>query len=117
MGVQRLDNLLNPVVQSLMRKNGEKAARATICAAGSDVLLVGDLILLNRYLFLGLFQADMSHGIIAIEDLGDLLKGRSFSLREDKVNPDRFKDIPKSIEEPEIPAVRQVLNGDRIGLG
>ena len=141
MCVQRFDNLLSPVVLSLMRKNEEKAARTTIYAAGSDVLLVSNFILENLYLFLSLLQADVSHGIFAIEDLGDLLEGRAFSLNEDEVHPDCFKDIPKlqtqwvlenrdhedverfkkggsyGIEEPEIPAVRQVLNGDRVRLG
>jgi hypothetical protein len=66
-----------------------------IYAAGSDVLLVRDLILANLYLFLSLFQVDVSHGIFAIEDLGDLLEGRAFSLNEDEVDPDRFNNIPK----------------------
>lgn len=75
--------------------NEEKVTRATIYAAGSDVLLVSELILANLYLFLSLFQVDVSHGIFAIEDLGDLLKGRAFSLHEDEVDPDRFNHIPK----------------------
>jgi hypothetical protein len=78
-----------------MRKNEEKAARATIHAAGSDVPVVSKIIMANLYLFFSLFQADVSHGIFAIEDLGDLLKGRAFGLNEDEVHPDGFKDIPK----------------------
>lgn len=93
--------LLNSVVLLLTRKKGEKAARATIYAATcfssaiSDVLLISDLILENLYLFSSLFQVDVSHGISAIEDLGDLLERRASSLHEDEVDPDRFNDIPK----------------------
>lgn len=61
----------------------------------SDVLLISDLILENLYLFPSLFQVDVSHGIAAIEDLGDLLERRASSLHEDEVDPDRFNDIPK----------------------
>jgi hypothetical protein len=95
MSVQRFENLLSPVVLSLIWKNEEKTARTTNIADGSDVLLVSKLILANLYLFLSLLQADVSDGIFAIEDPGDLLEGRAFSLNEDKVHPDRFKDIPK----------------------
>jgi hypothetical protein len=78
----------------LIRTNEEKAARATIYALGLDVLLSSGLIMENLYLFLSLFQADMSHGILAIEDRGDLLESGAFSLDEDEVDPDKFKYIP-----------------------
>lgn len=59
------------------------------------MLLVSDLILADLHLLLSLCQIDVGHGILAIEDLGDLLEGRSLSLDEDEVNPDRLNDIPK----------------------
>jgi hypothetical protein len=77
-----------------MRKTEEKAARATIYALCLDLLLVSDLIMENLYLFLSLFQTDMSHCILAIKDRGDLLESRAFSFDEYEVDPDRFKDIP-----------------------
>jgi hypothetical protein len=102
MCVQILDYyLLNSVVLLLTRKKEEKDARATMYAPTcfsstiSDVLLISDLILENLYLFPSLFQVDVSHGIAAIEDLGDLLERRASSLHEDEVDPDRFNDIPK----------------------
>ena len=59
------------------------------------MLLVSDLSLANLHLFLNLLQVDVGHGILAIEDLGDFLEGRAFSLDEDKEHPDRLKNIPK----------------------
>jgi hypothetical protein len=64
--------------------------------AGSDVfLVVSDLIMENRNLFLSLLHADVSHGIFAIKDPGDLFEGGAFGLDEDEVDPNRFNDIPK----------------------
>lgn len=58
------------------------------------MLLVSDLSLLNFNLFLSLCQVDVSHVFFAIEDRSDLLKSGAFSLDEDEVDPDSFKDIP-----------------------
>jgi hypothetical protein len=59
------------------------------------VLIVSDLILENLYLFLSLCHINMSHSIIAIKYLGNLLQSGAFSLNEDEVDPDGFEDIPK----------------------
>jgi hypothetical protein len=59
------------------------------------MLLFNSVIVANLYLFPSLFHADVSHGIFAVEDFGDLLEGRAFSLHEDEVHPNRFDDIPK----------------------
>lgn len=56
--------------------------------------LISVLSLLNLDLFPSLFHIDMSHGLITIEDISDLLESRAFSLRKDEVNPNRFKYIP-----------------------
>jgi hypothetical protein len=74
-----------------------KKRKNTDFPGGSVVLLVSDLdlSLVNLHLFLNLFQDDVGPGILAIEDLGDLLEGRAFSLDEDEVDPDRLNEIPK----------------------
>lgn len=76
-----------PKINSKERQNTDISGR-------SGLLLVSDLTPANLHLLLNLFQVDVGHGILAIEDPSDLLEGRAFSLDEDEVDPDRLKDIP-----------------------
>jgi hypothetical protein len=62
----------------------------------SGLLLV---VLLTRRsdldLLLDLGEVDVSHGVLAVEDLGDLLEGGALGLDEDEVDPDELDEIPE----------------------
>jgi hypothetical protein len=46
-------------------------------------------------LLLDLRQVDVSHGILAVEDLGNLLERGALGLDEDEVDPDELDKIPE----------------------
>jgi hypothetical protein len=46
-------------------------------------------------LLLDLGEVDVSHGVLAVEDLGDLLEGGALGLDEDEVDPDELDEIPE----------------------
>jgi hypothetical protein len=62
----------------------------------SGLLLV---VLLTRRsdldLLLDLGEVDVSHGVLAVEDLGDLFEGGALGLDEDEVDPDELDEIPE----------------------
>lgn len=54
------------------------------------VLDLGDLDLL-----LDLRQVDVGDGVVAVEDLGDLLEGGALGLDEDEPDPDELDEVPE----------------------
>ena len=54
------------------------------------VLDLGDLDLL-----LDLRQVDVGHGVVAVEDLGDLFEGGALGLDEDEPDPDELDEVPE----------------------
>jgi hypothetical protein len=46
-------------------------------------------------LLLDLRQVDVSHGILAVEDLGNFLERGALGLDEDEVDPDELDKIPE----------------------
>ena len=61
----------------------------------SDVLLGGGFVVVNLDLLRSLFHADMSNGILAIEDLGDLLESGALGFGEHEVHPDSLDKVPE----------------------
>jgi len=66
---------------------------------------------------LNLFKIDLTDlSIIAIEDLGNLLKGWSFGLDVEEVDEDEFKSNPASVDGVKFPVGIQVLEAQRIDV-
>jgi hypothetical protein len=49
----------------------------------------------NLDLLRSLFHADMSHCILAIENLGDLFEGEALGFWEHEIHPDSLDEVPK----------------------
>ena len=49
----------------------------------------------NLHLFLDLLKVNMSNGILAVEDLGNLLERGALGLNKDEVDPDQLDNIPE----------------------
>ena len=62
---------------------------------GSHVGIDHIVLVLGRMkLLLDLGQADVCHGIVAIENASNFLEGRALGLDVDKVHPDELESIP-----------------------
>ena len=59
------------------------------------MLLSSCLVVNNLDLLRSLFHADMSHCILAIENLGDLFEGEALGFWEHEVHPDSLDKVPK----------------------
>ncbi len=63
-------------------------------------------------LLLDLLEVDVGNGVLAIEDLGDLLEGGSLGLNVDEVDPDELDEVPElCIVLARMPAECQNLGG------
>ena len=78
----------------------------------SHVLLGGCFVVENLDLLRSLFQADMSHCILSIENLGDLFEGGALGFGEHEVDPDSLDAVPKL----EI-VLEQISKHSRSGMG
>lgn len=67
-------------------------------------------------LLLNLLKVDVSNGLVSVEDAGNLLESRSLGLNDEEVNKDQFAEIPKRVEEHEMPVLGEVVPGELVGL-
>ena len=61
----------------------------------SYVLFVGVFVVVNLDLLCSLFHADMSHSLVAVENLGDLFEGEALGFWEHEIHPNSFDEVPK----------------------
>jgi hypothetical protein len=70
----------------------------------------------NSSLLLDLGEIDVGNSIITIKDTGNLLKSRALGLDVEVPDEDKLTEIPKSVEEHEVPVVGEVVPCKLVGL-
>lgn len=81
-----------------------------------SLLLAARVVLREMQLLLDLLEVDVRHGVLAVEDAGDLLEGRATGLDVEEVHEDGLAGVPEGVEEHEVPVVGEVLPRELVGL-
>ena len=83
----------------------------------SMFLMIRRLLLRDLNLLLNLLEINMRYlGIITIEDLSQLLEGGTPSLNVEEVDEAKLDEDPNSVDQRQVPVVREVLPRNGVGV-
>jgi len=104
-----------------IKKNRRISGPAALLAhkKNMSLCLSSDLVTLARDLVLDLLEADVGDlGIVAIDDLSQLLEGRALGLDVHEVDEDELEADPEGVDDVELPGVRlaEGLEGHGVGV-